>query len=350
MKVLTARLDSIGDVLLTGPAVRAISEHADRVWMLCGPQGAPAAHVLPGVDRVVTWAAAWISNPPPRITPWDVQGLIDRISAYRPDRAVIFTSFHQSPLPLAMLLRLAGVRHITGVSTDYAGSLLDVRLTPGKDLEENQPEALRAIAIAAAAGFPAPRDDRLQVDLKHFPSGRRGLPGPYVVVHPGADAPARRWPAEHYRGLVTELARRGWRVVVTGSPSETILTSWVAGTSGVDYGGRTSLADLAHILKGAQTLVTGNTGPAHLAAAVGTSVVSLFAPVVPATKWAPWRVPTIILGDQYAPCLNTRARTCPIPGHPCLTGVDPRTVADACEEITRAPSSQQATQVGGGVA
>ena len=67
--------------------------------------------------------------------------------------------------------------------------------------------------------------------------------------------------------------------------------------------------------------MVGNTGPAHLAAAVGTPVVSLFAPVVPAARWAPYGVPSVLLGDQDAPCRGTRATDCPVPGHPCLASV-----------------------------
>ena len=74
------------------------------------------------------------------------------------------------------------------------------------------------------------------------------------------------------------------------------------------------------MLAGARAVVAVNTGPAHLAAAVGTPVVSLFAPVVAASAWAPYGVPVVVLGDQYAACVGTRARTCPVPGHPCLTG------------------------------
>ena len=66
-----------------------------------------------------------------------------------------------------------------------------------------------------------------------------------------------------------------------------------------------------------------NTGAAHLAAAVGTPVVSLFAPVVPAERWAPYGVPTVLLGDQDAPCAGSRARSCPVPGHPCLDRIEP---------------------------
>jgi ADP-heptose:LPS heptosyltransferase len=86
---------------------------------------------------------------------------------------------------------------------------------------------------------------------------------------------------------------------------------------------------LAAVLDGACVVVAGNTGPAHLAAAVGTPVVSLFAPVVPAARWAPYGVPTVLLGDQHAPCRDSRARHCPVPGHPCLSGVDPTDVVAA---------------------
>jgi ADP-heptose:LPS heptosyltransferase len=79
--------------------------------------------------------------------------------------------------------------------------------------------------------------------------------------------------------------------------------------------------------------VAGNTGPAHLAAAVGTPVVPLFAPVVPAARWAPYGVPTVLLGDQDAPCRDTRARECPVPGHPCLTSVTPQDVVAAVEKL-----------------
>jgi ADP-heptose:LPS heptosyltransferase len=86
---------------------------------------------------------------------------------------------------------------------------------------------------------------------------------------------------------------------------------------------------LAAVLDRACVVVAGNTGPAHLAAAVGTPVVSLFAPVVPAARWAPYGVPTVLLGDQHAPCRDTRARHCPVPGHPCLSGVSPADVVEA---------------------
>jgi ADP-heptose:LPS heptosyltransferase len=126
-------------------------------------------------------------------------------------------------------------------------------------------------------------------------------------------------------------------VLVTGGPGERELTAAVAGRRGVDLGGATSLAGMAGVLAACAAVVVGNTGPAHLAAAVGTPVVSLFSPVVPAVRWAPYGVPTVLLGDQDAPCRGTRARECPVPGHPCLTTVTAQDVVAAVEKLTGGP-------------
>ena len=116
----------------------------------------------------------------------------------------------------------------------------------------------------------------------------------------------------------------------------------MAAVAGLDLGGRTDLATLAAVLAGAQAVVVGNTGPAHLAAAVGTPVVSLFAPVVPAIRWAPYRVPLELLGDQQAPCRLSRARICPSPGHSCLAGVSPEQVVEAVQRLVHGVPSLQA--------
>jgi heptosyltransferase-3 len=99
------------------------------------------------------------------------------------------------------------------------------------------------------------------------------------------------------------------------------------------------LPDLADVLDRAAAVVVANTGPAHLAAAVGTPVVSLFAPTVPAERWAPYRVPSVVLGDQEAPCRGSRATTCPVPGHPCLAAVQPRHVLAAVDALTEAAAA-----------
>ncbi len=330
-RVLVARLDSEGDVLLAGPAVRAVAAHATEVVLLVGPRGRQAAALLPGVDDVLVWRAPWIDPEPEPVDPAAVEALVRRLRELGLAEAVLLTSYHQSPLPLALLLRLAGVPRVSAVSDDYPGSLLDVRHRLPADL----PEAERALSTAAAAGFALPAGDDGALRVRHPLPDVAALTGqrPYVVLHPGASVPARAWSPERCAAAVAALAAAGRRVLVTGAPAEAALTAAVAGRDGVDLGGRTSFAELAAVLAGADAVVVGNTGPAHLAAAVGTPVVSLFAPVVPAARWAPYRVPTVLLGDQQAPCRDSRARTCPVPGHPCLDSVTPDDVVVAVDKL-----------------
>ncbi|WP_214410141.1 glycosyltransferase family 9 protein [Sphaerisporangium fuscum] len=306
---------------MAGPAIRAIAAGAREVVLLTGPNGCAAAELLPGVDRVLEWRAPWIDPEPRPLTRAHVEELVSLVEATGPEEAVIFTSFHQSSLPLAMLLRLAGVPRIAAISEDYPGSLVDVRHIVDENVDV--PEALRMLELARAAGFELPADDDGALAVRRPLRSVDRFTGPpgYVVVHPGTSASARSWPAESHAKTVRELVLSGMRVVVTGGPDEQALTAQVAGAYGCDLGGVTTFPELAAVLAGAAAVVVANTGPAHLAAAVGTPVVSLFAPVVPAARWAPYRVPVVLLGDQHATCRGTRARVCPVPGHPCLSSV-----------------------------
>ncbi|WP_189864835.1 glycosyltransferase family 9 protein [Streptomyces poonensis] len=331
MKALVTRLDSFGDVLLAGPAVRAVAARADSVTLLCGPLGEPAARMLPGVDRVLVWDAPWAGFEPPPVDREDIARLVASVASVGADTALVLTSYHQSPLPTALLLRLAGVARIAADSEDYPGSLLDVR----HHRAPHAHEAEAALDLAAAAGFPAADDGLLRV--RHVPDATALTgAGPYVVLHPGASVPARGWSPGRCAEAVAELTAAGHRVVVTGGPGECDLTAYVAGGQALDLGGRTDAPSLAGVLARADAVITGNTGPAHLAAAVGTPVVSLFAPVVPAERWRPYGVPYVLLGDQDAPCAGTRARECPVPGHPCLNSVTAYDVLTATEKVMQA--------------
>lgn len=331
MKILAARMDSEGDVLLAGPALRALAAGGNEVTLLCGPRGRAAAGLLPDVSRIICEVAEWIDADPPPVDPARTGRLVESIASVGADKAVIFTSFHQSPLPLALLMRLAGVPWIGAISVDYPGSLLDLRHPDPGNIHEVE----RALGLAEAAGHELPSDDdgSLSVDAAEsvLPSPAR----PRIAVHPGASVPARAWAPEHHRKLVGLLADAGCEVLVTGGPAETRLTEYVAGRPDnrtdravKDLGGTTTMAQLAGILGTCDAVVVGNTGPAHLAAAVGAPVVSLFALTVPEARWRPWRVPTTIL-SRPVPCAGCRARECPVPGHPCVDDVSPEEAFDA---------------------
>jgi len=332
--VLVARLDNDGDVLLAGPAIRAAKRDAERVTLLCGPRGLQAAMLLPGVDDILVHRAEWIDPEPGRFENGPTRRLLLEVARRAPDEAAILTSFHQSPLPLALLLRLAGVPRIGATSEDYAGALLDVR----HRIDDDAHEVERSLALMRALGHELPDDDDGALAVLPAP-GAPPFEGPYVVVHPGASAPARAWAPERHAELVEAIAAAGWNVAVTGSPAERELTARV--TAGADprradqvrdLGGTTDLAQLASVIAGAAAIVVGNTGPAHLAAAVGTPVVSLYAPTVPAVRWRPWRVPHAIL-NEAVPCAGCRARVCHVPGHPCVDSLPLATVVSAVHSL-----------------
>ncbi|RAO60474.1 D-glycero-beta-D-manno-heptose 1,7-bisphosphate 7-phosphatase [Micromonospora saelicesensis] len=329
---LVVRSDSAGDVLVTGPAIRAVAAGAERVVLLCGPRGRAAANLLPGVDEIIEHPLPWIDPAPGPVDPEAMRSLSTRLGAVGADQAVVFTSFHQSALPLALLLRMAGINRIAAISDDYPGSLLDIR----HRVPVGVPEPERALSLAAAAGHRLPDGDepvlRLRRDAVPPRPADVGDPG-YVVLHPGSAASSRACPPEVATRIVGALADAGHRVLVTGGPDERAVTARVAAAGGTDLGGRTDLAGLAAIVADASAVVVGNTGPAHLAAAAGVPVVSLFAPTVPFGQWGPYRVPTVRLGDAAAPCRDTRAASCPVPGHPCLSGVDPGDVVNALRTL-----------------
>jgi ADP-heptose:LPS heptosyltransferase len=337
--VLVCRLDSDGDVLLSGPAVRAVAAGAREVTLLCGPRGRAAAQLLPGVDDIVEFHCPWIDPEPKPVARDEVLALVVRIRERAIDQAIVLTSFHQTPLPTALVLRLAGIPIVAAISEDYPGSLLDVRhLVPG-DVHEVE----RSLSLVATLGYRLPPDDdgRLRVRATGQASPVPPDHEPFVVVHPGASVPSRAWAPERNAALVDALVAAGRRVVVTGGPGEHFLTELVAGEPRpqvIDLGGQTHLAQLAAVLAQADVVVVGNTGPAHLAAAVGTPVVSLFAPVVPAVRWRPWGVPHVLLGDQEAPCKDSRVRICTIPGHPCVNEIPVETVVAAVDSLAPVPA------------
>jgi ADP-heptose:LPS heptosyltransferase len=210
-------------------------------------------------------------------------------------------------------------------------------------VDDDVHEVERNLSLGRACGYVLPDGDAggLRVDVPQEAGDLIGLPERFVVVHPGASVPARTWTPSGFAELVAALEAAGRCVVVTGGPTERPLTASVAAGCGpgvVDLGGRLDLATLARVIERADAVVVGNTGPAHLAAAVGTPVVSLYAPTVPAARWRPWGVPHVVLGDQDIACRGCRARSCPVPGQPCLGGLTVAGIGAAIDRLVGPPT------------
>ena len=351
-RILCVRLDNLGDVLMTTPAIRALKQRRSditgrsgvalpprHVTLLGSAAGCEVGRQVGEIDATLTYDAPWVAAG--RDRPLDTD-IVARLAAYRFDAAVIFTCYSQSALPAAMLCGLAGIPlRLAHARENPYGLLTDwVRdPEPGAGIRH---EVERQLALVDAVG--AATDDH-RLSLKVVPAARlgvgqllaaRGVAGdaPYIVLHPGATAPSRRWPAERFGEVAAALSTTtGMPVLVTGSTGETDVVARVLAVAAATPGGRViglagllSLDALVATIDGAALLVSNNSGPVHVAAARGTPVVDLYALTNP--QHTPWQVPHRVLSNPV-PCANCQRSVCPEGHHACLTGVSVDDVVDA---------------------
>lgn len=343
-RLLVVRLDNLGDLLMSTPAIAALRRGLPkaRITLLTSAAGARLAPHLPDIDETLTHDAAWVANAAPA-SPAAERALVDTLAARRFDAAVVFTVCTQSALPAALLLRLAGIplRLAHARENPYA-LLTDWQRETDLDLATARHEVRRQLDLVASVGFAAD-DERLRFVLKPEDVRRVGdrLYGagvepqrPLVVVHPGASAASRRYPPERFGIAAQRIAEQaGAAVVFTGSADEAPIIEAARAamrSPAVSLAGRLSLGELAALIARAAALVSNNSGPVHLAAALATPVVDLYALTNP--QHTPWLVSARVL-NQDVPCRNCLKSTCPQGHHQCLLGVPAQAVADAALDL-----------------
>ncbi|MDP9382425.1 MAG: glycosyltransferase family 9 protein [Chloroflexota bacterium] len=342
-RVLAVRLDNLGDVLLCTPALHAIKKSLSGVHLtlLTSPVGAQVGRLNPDVDEVIVYEAPW-TDPWCRL-PHDSareQRMIERLREGGYDGAVIFTSFRQSPLPAAYMCYLADIPLRVAASIDGPGSLLTTR---HKHPERLMHEVERGLDLVSSIGLTTLETDLV---LRVPAEARSQVPGalrargvaddrPLVVIHPGCTMPARTYPWEMYAkvadGLVEELNAS---VVITGTSDEEDLVTRVLSRmrrEAVGLAGALPFEEFCALVETADLVVTNNTGPMHVAAALQTPVVALFALTNPPEQWGPWRAPHRLLHHDV-PCRICYSRVCPY-SHECLREVSPQMVIRAAEEL-----------------
>ena len=341
-RVLAIRLDNLGDVLVTTPAIHAIRQSLPgaSITLLASRVGAQVGLLNPDIDDVIVYGAPWMD--PWRELPLDPdreQRMIAELRARQFDAAVIFSSFRQSPLPAAYLCYLAGIPLRLAASIDGPGSLLTTR---HKHPERMMHEVERGLDLVGAVGMST-SDDRLVLvpppdaaaNITHLTAGSR----PLVVVHPGCSMPARTYPRELYAEVVALLIQQlGARVVVTGAEHEQPLVSAMLNRLPLEVrphvtsaAGTLGFPEFCALIQGADLTVTNNTGPMHMAAALGTPVIALFALTNPPEQWGPWKVPHRMLYREV-PCRLCYSRICPV-DHECLVGVPPQEVVTTAADL-----------------
>jgi lipopolysaccharide heptosyltransferase II len=345
-RVLAVRLDALGDVVMTGPALRALRATAPgrRLSLLTSPAGAAVAQLLPGVDEVLVYEAPWVKATPPRAEPGEDLALVARLASGAFDAAAIFTVYSQNPLPAALACYLAGIPRRLAHCHENPYQLLTDWVADPEPAAGVRHEVQRQLDLVAAVGA-ATDDARLRLILPATAVTAAdalleglGLDGgrQWVAVHPGGTAPSRRYPAEHFADVVRGVVDSGVAVVLTGSADEQPLVSAIQRAAGVparSVAGLLGVAELAALLGRARALVSNNTAPVHLAAAMGTPVVDLYAQTNP--QHTPWAVPHRVLFHDV-PCKYCYKSVCPLGHHDCLRRVTPEAVVAAVLELLAA--------------
>jgi lipopolysaccharide heptosyltransferase II len=346
--ILVVRLDHLGDVLMTTPAIAAIkhSSPAAKLTLLASKAGAAALRHVPALDDAIVYDAPWNkagtqSNRSAQID----KRLINTLTRGQFDAAVIFTVCTQSALPAAMMCRLAGIplrlAHCRENPYDMLTHWVPDTEVCGTGMRH---EVTRQLDLVRAVGFHAcdermqfryPASDVLAMRRKFMQAGGNLL-RPYIVVHPGATAASRRYPAERF-GMAAQaiVDETGCQVIFTGGADEAALVAQAQtqmAQPGVSLAGQLTLGELAALIAGAQVIVCNNSGPVHIAAAVGTPVAVLYALTNP--QHTPWKVPARVLNHDV-PCRNCLNSVCPEQHHACLERVDARTVAQAALDLIR---------------
>ena len=340
--VLCVRLDSLGDVLLTSPAIVGLKQACPgrRVTLLTSHSGVAAARLIAEIDEILVYEAPWMKNGLQPDASRDLQ-MISRLAAARFDAATIFTVYSQNPLAAALLCYLAGIPLRLAHCRENPYHLLTDWVREPEPDEFVRHEVRRQLDLVATVGVTCD-DDRLRLCIpdqarrrvrRHLAdfgfSGRE----PWLVVHPGSTAASRRYPPEQFATVADELAKRDFRVIFTGDRSEEELVDSIRRDMfGPSHSlcGQLDLAEFAALVEAAPLLISNNTGPVHVAAAVGTPVVDLYALTNP--QHTPWRVPHRVLFHDV-PCKYCYKSVCPREHHDCLRLVEPDQVVQATLEL-----------------
>ncbi len=354
-RIAVVRMLQLGDMLVAIPALRALRAGFPQAEItLIGLPWAEAfaRRYRDYVDRFVPFPG----YPGIAEAPYDAERTACFLAAQRAYGYDLVVQMHGSggdSNPFALDL---GARVTAGY---YAGPCPPDGLEPAAPYSDDLPEVMRCLGLARLLGcpdlggeleFPLGEADRAEAAGLLAPLGPKD--GPWVALHPGARSPARRWPPDRFAAVADHLIRdHGARIVLTGSaeevetarqvaealpltprpPLSTVGEGAGAGVRVLDLAACTSLGGLAAVLARMDLFIGNDTGPAHLAEAVGTPTVRVFGPADP-LRWAPLdrrRHPIVRHAVACSPCSYWE---CPI-DHRCLNLLEPARVVVVARDL-----------------
>lgn len=347
-RLLIIRLDNMGDVVMIGPALRALRRQAPEaeITLMTSRAGGQVAPLLPWVDELLVHRALWQDLN--HVLPFDPareQSLVETLRAGRFDASIIFTSFSQSPYPAAYACYLAGIPVRLGQARDFGGAVLSPCVAPLADAEH---QVDRNLHLLHAAGIPS-AGTQLELEVPaHIAAAADalleeagiGAESPFIALAPGASCAARRYPAARYREVIRLLVRgTGLPVVVLGDERDPA-PAVQAGV--VSLIGRTTVPQFAAVVKRSTLVIANNSAALHIADAFARPLVVVYSGTDYESQWSPRTSPWRVLRRETA-CTPCYRFDCPFDME-CLD-VPPQAVADAALDLlAREVSSHHAAR------
>jgi len=351
--ILVIRLDLIGDLVLSMTVVRALKRtYPDaEIDLLALPSSAQIVKYDPDLSNIIGYDPNVWRRPKALVQGrnWrDALRVMRRLRARRYDVAVsVFGNW------AAILAVLSGAHRRVGFGREgYPGFMTDSvagrHWQPGESLHEVD----YCLKLARAAGAIVTADDRIP-RLFVDPSAQRELDGllhemgiqpgkPLIACHVSSNnGQSKRWPIPYWATLMDRLIReQGAQVVLTGAPVDLPLIENVTGRmqqTPFNLAGKTSLPQLAALLQRADMLITGDSGPMHIAGAVGTPLIAIHGPTDPAHSGPVSPSATILKSDIWCrPCYNAKdTADCRFYTTQCMKNITPAQVLRVVEEKLR---------------
>lgn len=339
-RILLFRLERIGDLLMVLPAiadVRAAAPSA-RIDLVVGSWNAEIARAIPGVDRVLTLDPSWLSRGSGGAS---LPALLTTARRWRTEQYDVAINF-EPDVRSNLIAAMTGARWTAGYWSGGGGAVLDQAL----EYQPTEHTTDNARRLVAAVFDVPPQTAQPTLDLPE--SSRReatALIGnstrPLVAVHVPGGRPVKQWDPDRFLTVARTLVEtQGATIVLTGGRGDESLIEYMrAGLPAdrvIDAAKASGLLAVGAILEQCDLMITGDTGPMHLAAAVGTPIVAVFGPSDP-RRYRP-RGPhdRIIRVDlPCAPCNRIRLPPARCTGRTpdCLALVTPDRVLDAALAI-----------------
>jgi heptosyltransferase-2 len=349
-RILCLRLERIGDLLMTLPALaelRALAPDA-TIDLAVGSWNREIASAIASVNNVETLDADWLARGPQGLSPMALAMRATRWRARTYDLAINFEPDIRTNITLAA----AGARWTAGFGSGGGGALLDLAL-PYDQQSHTADNALSLVRTAvgereAGSGKPEAGSSITIPDTARAEAMRRLAPlgtGLKVGIHVSGGRAVKQWPEAQFREVAEHLVRdRSASIVLTGTPDDRaqvdVVRAVLPADRVVDLSSGTDLLTVAAVIQQLDLFVTGDTGPMHLAHAVGTPVVAVFGPSDP-RRYAPRgrRDAVVRIDLPCSPCNRIRLPPARCTGHTpdCLAGIGTAQVLAAIDEALMRP-------------